>query len=44
LSGIFNRTDVNCCKIVLAYEQMWGSYVANTGKAFKALVYAALND
>jgi CubicO group peptidase (beta-lactamase class C family) len=30
--------------IVLAYEQMWGPYVANTAKAFKALVYGALND
>ena len=30
--------------IVLAYEQMWGPYVANTAKAFKPLVYQAIND
>jgi CubicO group peptidase (beta-lactamase class C family) len=30
--------------LVIAYEQMWGPYIANTAKAFKSLVYAALND
>lgn len=30
--------------VVLAYEQMWGPYVANTAAAFKSLVYAAIND
>jgi len=30
--------------IVLAYEQMWGPYVNNTAKAFKPLVYQALEE
>lgn len=30
--------------IVLAYEQMWGPYVANTAKAFKPLVYQAISE
>jgi hypothetical protein len=30
--------------IVLAYEQMWGPYVINTTKAFKPLVYQAINN
>ena len=30
--------------IVLIYRQMWGPYVANTDKAFKPLVYQAIND
>jgi CubicO group peptidase (beta-lactamase class C family) len=30
--------------LVIAYEQMWGPYIANTAKAFKSLVYAAIND
>jgi CubicO group peptidase (beta-lactamase class C family) len=30
--------------IVLAYEQMWGPYVANTAKAFKPLVYQAMEE
>jgi len=45
--GVFSTSywvDPKEDMIVLAYEQMWGPYVANTGKAFKQLVYAALND
>jgi len=30
--------------MVLIYRQMWGPYVANTDKAFKPLVYQAIND
>jgi hypothetical protein len=30
--------------IVIAYCQMWGPYVVNTSKAFKPLVYQAIND
>jgi len=30
--------------IVLAYEQMWGPYVANTAVAFKPLVYQAITQ
>ena len=29
--------------LVIAYEQMWGPYITNTAKAFKPLVYAAIN-
>ncbi|HZY40129.1 MAG TPA: serine hydrolase domain-containing protein [Mucilaginibacter sp.] len=30
--------------LVIAYEQMWGPYITNTAKAFKPLVYQAIND
>ncbi len=30
--------------IVLLYRQMWGSHVGDTDKAFKPLVYQAIND
>lgn len=30
--------------IVIIYRQMWGSHVADTDKAFRPLVYQALND
>jgi CubicO group peptidase (beta-lactamase class C family) len=30
--------------IAIIYRQMWGPFVANTDKAFKPLVYAAIND
>ena len=30
--------------IVLFYRQMWGPHVINTDKAFKPLVYQAIND
>jgi CubicO group peptidase (beta-lactamase class C family) len=30
--------------IVLLYRQMWGSHVADTDKAFRPLVYQAIND
>jgi CubicO group peptidase (beta-lactamase class C family) len=45
--GVFSTSywvDPKEDMIVLAYEQMWGPYVANTAKAFKPLVYGALND
>jgi len=45
--GVFSTSywvDPKEDMIVLAYEQMWGPYVANTAKAFKPLVYQALND
>jgi len=45
--GVFSTSywvDPKEDMIVLAYEQMWGPYVANTAKAFKPLVYAAIND
>ena len=45
--GVFSTSywvDPKEDMIVLAYEQMWGPYVANTGKAFKQLVYGALNE
>ncbi len=43
--GVFSTSywvDPKEDMIVLAYEQMWGPYVANTAKAFKPLVYQAL--
>jgi CubicO group peptidase (beta-lactamase class C family) len=45
--GVFSTSywvDPKEDMIVLAYEQMWGPYVVNTAKAFKPLVYAAIND
>lgn len=30
--------------VVLIYRQVWGSHVANTDRAFKPLVYQAIND
>jgi len=45
--GVFSTSywvDPKEDMIVLAYEQMWGPYVANTAKAFKPLVYGALGD
>jgi CubicO group peptidase (beta-lactamase class C family) len=45
--GVFSTSywvDPKEDMLVIAYEQMWGPYVANTAKAFKPLVYAALND
>jgi CubicO group peptidase (beta-lactamase class C family) len=30
--------------IVLIYRQMWGPHVADTDKAFRPLVYQAIND
>jgi CubicO group peptidase (beta-lactamase class C family) len=45
--GVFSTSywvDPKEDMLVIAYEQMWGPYIANTGAAFKSLVYAALND
>lgn len=45
--GVFSTSywvDPKEDMLVIAYEQMWGPYIANTAKAFKSLVYAALND
>ncbi len=45
--GVFSTSywvDPKEDMIVIAYEQMWGPYIANTSKAFKPLVYQALND
>ncbi|HVW15490.1 MAG TPA: serine hydrolase domain-containing protein [Mucilaginibacter sp.] len=45
--GVFSTSywvDPKEDMIVLAYEQMWGPYVANTAKAFAPLVYGAIND
>lgn len=45
--GVFSTSywvDPKEDMIVLAYEQMWGPYVANTAKAFAPLVYQAIND
>lgn len=45
--GVFSTSywvDPKEDMIVLAYEQMWGPYVINTAKAFKPLVYQAIND
>ncbi|MBS1526161.1 MAG: beta-lactamase family protein [Bacteroidetes bacterium] len=45
--GVFSTSywvDPKEDMIVLAYEQMWGPYVANTSKAFAPLVYQAIND
>jgi CubicO group peptidase (beta-lactamase class C family) len=45
--GVFSTSywvDPKEDMIVLAYEQMWGPYVANTAAAFKPLVYQAIAD
>jgi len=45
--GVFSTSywvDPKEDMIVIAYEQMWGPYVVNTGKAFKPLVYGALEE
>ncbi|HEY4327988.1 MAG TPA: serine hydrolase domain-containing protein [Mucilaginibacter sp.] len=45
--GVFSTSywvDPKEDMIVLAYEQMWGPYVANTAKALKPLVYGAIGD
>jgi len=45
--GVFSTSywvDPKEDMLVIAYEQMWGPYIANTASAFKSLVYAALND
>jgi CubicO group peptidase (beta-lactamase class C family) len=45
--GVFSTSywvDPKEDMIVLIYRQMWGPYVTNTDKAFKPLVYQALND
>ncbi|MGZ3834418.1 MAG: serine hydrolase domain-containing protein [Mucilaginibacter sp.] len=45
--GVFSTSywvDPKEDMIVLAYEQMWGPYIANTAAAFKPLVYQAIND
>ena len=45
--GVFSTSywvDPKEDMIVLAYEQMWGPYVVNTAKAFKPLVYQAINE
>ncbi len=45
--GVFSTSywvDPKEDMLVIAYEQMWGPYVANTAKAFKSLVYGALNE
>lgn len=45
--GVFSTSywvDPKEDMIVLAYEQMWGPYVANTAKAFKPLVYQAITE
>ncbi|WP_338871404.1 serine hydrolase domain-containing protein [Spirosoma sp. SC4-14] len=45
--GVFSTSywvDPKEDMLVLIYRQMWGPYVSNTDKAFKALVYQAIND
>jgi CubicO group peptidase (beta-lactamase class C family) len=45
--GVFSTSywvDPKEDMLVLIYRQMWGPYVGNTDKAFKPLVYQALND
>jgi CubicO group peptidase (beta-lactamase class C family) len=45
--GAFSTTywvDPKENMVVLLYRQMWGSHVADTDKAFKPLVYQAIND
>jgi CubicO group peptidase (beta-lactamase class C family) len=45
--GVFSTSywvDPKEDMIVLIYRQMWGSHVTDTDKAFKQLVYQALND
>jgi len=43
--GVFSTSywvDPKEDMVVLAYEQMWGPYVVNTGTAFAPLVYQAI--
>jgi len=45
--GVFSTSywvDPKEDMVVLAYEQMWGPYVANTGTAFVPLVYQAITN
>jgi CubicO group peptidase (beta-lactamase class C family) len=45
--GVFSTSywvDPKEGMVVLLYRQMWGPHVANTDRAFKPLVYQALND
>ncbi len=45
--GVFSTSywvDPKEDMLVLIYRQMWGPYIANTDKAFKPLVYQAIND
>jgi len=45
--GVFSTSywvDPKEDMLVIIYRQMWGPYVANTDKAFKPLVYQAIND
>lgn len=45
--GVFSTTywvDPKEEMIVLLYRQMWGSHIVDTDKAFKPLVYQAIND
>jgi CubicO group peptidase (beta-lactamase class C family) len=45
--GVFSTSywvDTKEDMIVLIYRQMWGPHVADTDKAFKPLVYQAIND
>ncbi|QIP14013.1 beta-lactamase family protein [Spirosoma aureum] len=45
--GVFSTSywvDPKEDMLVLIYRQMWGPYVTNTDKAFKPLVYQAIND
>ncbi len=45
--GIFSTSywvDPKEDMVVLLYRQMWGPHVADTDKAFKPLVYQAIND
>ena len=45
--GVFSTSywvDPKEDMLVLIYRQMWGPYVVNTDKAFKPLVYQAINE
>ncbi|MEZ0539049.1 serine hydrolase domain-containing protein [Fibrella arboris] len=45
--GVFSTSywvDPKEDMVVLIYRQMWGPYVSNTDKAFRPLVYQAIND
>jgi len=45
--GVFSTSywvDPKEDMVVLLYRQMWGSHIADTDKAFKPLVYGAIND
>ena len=45
--GVFSTTyfvDPKEDMIVLLYRQIWGPHVADTDRAFKPLVYQAIND